>query len=207
VYREYQRDVSRDFCVRFENSRYSVHPRHVGRRAVVRVYPTRLEVLIEGQLEAVHERAIEPHQRKVLPEHEEAFKRCTPSRLLLEQAFLRLGDAAKTYYEGLKSQRGRGAGYHVQRILKLADRYGASVVAGAMAHAARYGNYSADAVGRVIAGRGLTHTGVRTTDTRAPEQVRRWLEGVDVEQRDLSDFDAIVERLGTLDPEDDDGNA
>lgn len=208
VYREYERDVGRDFCVRFDNSRYSVHPRHVARRAAVRVYPARLEIWIDGRLEAAHERAVEPHQRRVLPEHEEAFKRCTPSRLLLEQAFLRLGDGAKAYHEGLRSQRGRGAGYHIQRILKLADRYGASVVAGAMAHAARYGNYSADAVGRVIAGRALPAVPAVANDAaQPPDRVRRWLEGIDVEQRELSDFDAIVERLGAPGREDGDDEA
>ena len=61
----------------------------------------------------------------------------------------------KGNYEGLKTRRGQGAGYHMQRLLRLADRYGADVVCGAMAHAARYGNYSAHAVTRVIGGRGL----------------------------------------------------
>jgi len=132
----------------------------------------------------------------VLPEHEEAFKRVTPSRRLLEQAFLRLGPAASRFYKGLCTQRGRGAGYHLQRILKMADRHGSSVVTAAMAHAGRFGNYSADAVARVIAGK---HMRARGVESRAPlppppERVRRWLEGLDVDSGDLAEYDRIIDK-------------
>jgi uncharacterized membrane protein YgcG len=43
----------------------------------------------------------------------------------------------------------------MQRILELADRYGSSRVAGAAAHAARYGNCSAETVARVHTGGAL----------------------------------------------------
>jgi hypothetical protein len=88
-------------------------------------------------------------------EHEEAFERTTPAAGLFEQAFLRLGLSATTYHDGAEQHRGRGAGHHLQRILRLADRHGSSVVSGAMANAARHGNSSADAVARVIVGREL----------------------------------------------------
>jgi hypothetical protein len=144
----------------------------------------------------VHPVCFEKFLRKVLPEHEKAFWERTPSRRLLEQAFVRLGAEARTYYEGLKGQRGRGAGYHLQRILRLADRHGAQVVCGAMAHAARYGNYGADAVARIIAGRPMPRSpsGPSAPAVLPPERVRRWLRGMDVEQKNLSDYDARVER-------------
>jgi hypothetical protein len=132
----------------------------------------------------------------VLPEHEEQFKKCTPSRRLLEQAFLRLGNAARDYHQGLVAERGAGAGYHIQRILRMADRHGSSVVLGAMAQTARYGNYSADAVARVIAGKPVRKGGPRKdTDglVLPPESVRRWLEGIDVEQRKLEDLDKLLD--------------
>jgi hypothetical protein len=64
---------------------------HIDKPAVVHVYVDRLEVFIDRELEAVHAPSTEPRKRNVLPEHEEAFKQCTPSRLLLEQAFVRFG--------------------------------------------------------------------------------------------------------------------
>jgi hypothetical protein len=206
TFRLFQRDVGRDFCVRLDNCRYSVHPDHIGKAAEVRAYRERLEIFIEGHLAAVHTFAEKPYQRIVLPEHEEAFKRATPSRLLLEQAFLRLGEAAGGYYEGLKASRGRGAGYHLQRILKLADRYGSAVVCGAMAHAARYGNYSADSVARVIGGRALLQ-GERqhSVGSASPQNTQQWLSGLDVERTDLADFDALVDRMTSPGEDDEDG--
>jgi transposase len=203
LYRELERKVGRDFCVRVASSSYSVHPRHVGADAVVRVYTDRIEILIDGRTEAVHPLAVEPHGRHVLPEHEDAFKRRTPSRLLLEQAFLRLGPTAERYYAGLKVQRGRGAGYHLQRILKLADRYGADAVCGAMAHAGRYGNYGAEAVSRILYGRPMPRSASgQDPAPPPPERVRQWLLGLDVERRDLEDFDVLVQGRQTTTAQD-----
>jgi len=198
AYQTLSRKVGTDFCVAVGCNRYSVPPKLTQRPATVRLYADRLEVLVDGSLVATHAVCAGRDQRQVLPEHEDAFKRCTPSRLLLQSAFFRLGPAAEDYYAGLKTQRGVGAGYHLQRILKLADRHGSSVVTGAMAHAARYGNYSADAVARVIAGRELLDRTAATTVPVAapPERVRRWLEGLDVEDGDLADYDRIIDRLG-----------
>jgi transposase len=203
VFQTLARGVQRDFCVRIDSSRYSVPPRFVGQPATVRLYDDRLEILVSGQVVAVHVRRHERFGRHVLPEHEEQFKHCTPSRRLLEQAFLRLGNIARDYYQGLVAERGRGAGYHIQRILKMADRHGSSVVSGAMAQAARYGNYSADAVARVIAGHALDpRKPVPRSEAIAPEAVRRWLEGIDVEQRDLDDYDRMVDDTALVDAED-----
>lgn len=197
-YRDLPRRVWTDFCVHYDTNGYSVPPRFAGREATARIYPRRIEVLIEGEVVAAHERRFERHQRYLLPEHEEEFKRTTPSRRVLESAFLRLGDEARTYYEGLRAQRGRGAGYHLKRILRLSDRYGAAVVVAAMGHAARYGSYSAEAVARVIS-RGAVRDPLPTPEGEVPmppDRVRRWLEGLEVEDRDLGDYDDLVDREG-----------
>jgi hypothetical protein len=75
-----------------------------------------------------------------------------------------------------------------------------------MAEAARYGNYNADAVVRVIAGRAVrVHTTARPDRTGLPpEAVRRWLEGIDVEQRDLQDYDRMLDEP-QAEEQDDDG--
>jgi transposase len=198
VYEVLARKVSTDHCVVIDTNRYSVSPRYVGRPVTVHLFDERLEIVIDGEVHAMHVRSREPYQRFVLPEHEEEYKRSTPSRRLLEQAFLRLGNGAKTYYEGLCAQRGRGAGYHLKRILRLADRHGATVVIAAMTHAARFGSYSAEAVARVIAGRTIGRDESATPTNGAPmppERVRRWLEGLDVEGRDLGDYDEVIDGL------------
>jgi transposase len=198
-WRSVARKVQSDYCVAVDTNRYSVHPKHVGQPATIKLYAERLEILIAGELAAVHLMCRQRYQRLVLPEHEEAFKRIAPSRRLLEQAFLRLGPTARDYYEGLRVQRGGGAGYHLQRILRLADRHGTDLVLGAMAHAARFGNYSASAVARVIAGRQRLTLPAQATATPpaqdSAQRVRRWLEGLHVEQRDLADYDRMLAKL------------
>ena len=80
-------------------------PKFVGRKCTVRLYDERLEVVIDAQVVACHTRRMQPGGRHVLREHEEEFKRRTPSRHLLEQAFLRLGQAAESYHQGLIAER------------------------------------------------------------------------------------------------------
>jgi len=197
-FREMTRQVGNDFCVAVDTNQYSVPPRCAGQIATVRLFEHRIEILVGGELVATHPRRTGKHGRHVLPEHEAEFMRLTPSRRLLEQAFLRLGEAAKGYYQGLVAQRGRGAGYHLQRILKLADRHGSPVVIAAMNHAARYGNYSAEAVSRVVAGREMPRirNAQATRPPEPPERVRLWLEGFDVESGDLAAYDDAIERNG-----------
>ncbi|MCX5745959.1 MAG: IS21 family transposase, partial [Proteobacteria bacterium] len=196
-YEAIDREVQRDFCVRVDNNRYSTDPKLVREPVSVRLYRTRVEIWHRGAQHCVHVRATGRDQRSVLPEHEAAFKSLAPSRLLLEQAFLRLGDNARPFYEALKTQKGHAAGYHIQRLLRLADRHGAEVVAGAMAQAARYGNYDAETVARLIAGRASQRQRPMPNYPLAtPEGRGQWLAGLDVESRDLADFDKLIDPDG-----------
>jgi transposase len=199
------RKVQTDYCVAVDTNRYSVSPRHVGRPATVHLFSERLEILVDGEVVAVHARSEERCGRHVLPEHEEEFKRHTPSRRLLEQAFLRLGEAAEPFYEGLKVRRGRGAGYHMKRLLNLADRHGTNAVVAAMAQVTRYGAFSADAVARVLQGVVAARSATPKGEIpMPPERIRAWLEGLDVDGRDLSTYDDMIDELDG-DEEDDDG--
>lgn len=190
------RQVGTDFSVAVDTHRYSVPPRHANEHATVRVFADRVEILVAGQHVATHPRSDVRHGRSVLPEHEAEFIHWTPSRMLLEQAFLRLGEPARVFHAGLVAQKGKGAGYHLQRLLKLADRHGSDPVVAAMSHAARYGNFSADAVNSVIAGRKMPRTPLATPATAPPEQTRLWLAGLDVETGDLDAFDRMVDDAG-----------
>jgi hypothetical protein len=66
-----------------------------------------------------------------------------------------------------------------------------------MAQAAAFGNYSADAVARVLAGRATPRAASPQAEVpMPPERVRRWLEGLDVEQPDLGDYDRLIDEEG-----------
>lgn len=190
-YREVDRQIHRDFCVAVDTNRYSASPHLIGQDAKVRLYKDHLEIWVQGKLDCRHTYVNGRHERRVLPEHEKIFKEITGQHQLLKDAFLRLGPQAEAYYEGLRRERGAGAGHHLQRILQLADRYGTDVIAGALAHAMRYGAFSADAVLRVVRGKALRR-GRQTVAQALPEDVRNWLRSCAVEAHDPQFYDQLV---------------
>lgn len=202
-YREVNRLIQRDFCVRIDTNLYSASPVYIGKWAKVRLYKEHLELWVDGVMDCKHVYCQGRHKRQILPEHENAFRTLSSQSKLLEAAFLRIGEPAKTYYEGLKRQKGSAAGYHLQRILKMADRYGSDVVRGALSYAQRFGAYSADSIIRVIHGQSLRHKGKPlTANTDIPENIRQWLRGCAVEQQDLASYDRMIaqeENKGDID--------
>jgi len=190
VYKEVERKIHVDFCVAVDTKHYSASPGLIGQTARVRLYRDHLEIWVNGKLDCKH--AYTRKDRSVLPEHEAMYKKLTGQKKLLEDAFLCLGEPARLFYEGLQKTRKAAAGYHLQRILKYADRHGSDVVAGAMAYATRYNAFSADAVLRIIRGKRLK-TGNLPTEADIPENVRQWLSAYAVETRDLTFFDNLIE--------------
>jgi transposase len=194
--RTVERKVQTDFSVVVGTNRYSVPPRFVGGFATVKVYSEHVEVVVDNQVVARHPLLETTYGRSLLPEHAEIFRHSSPQRELLKAAFLRLGSVAEGYYEGLRRTRSAGAGYHMARILRLAERHGSQSVSGALAHAARFGAFSADAIARLLKGRALRLPARAPggAPTYVPEKVREWLEGEDVEEKDLTEYDALLER-------------
>ena len=193
--RTVERKVQTDFSVVVGTNRYSVPPRFVGGYATVKVYGEHVEVVVDNQVVARHPLLETTYGRSLLPEHVEIFRHSSPQRELLKAAFLRLGSVAEGYYEGLRRMRGAGAGYHMARILRLAERHGSQSVSGALAHASRFGAFSADAIARLLKGQALRlpGRGAGGAPIYVPEKVREWLEGEDVEEKDLSEYDALLE--------------
>ncbi|KPA15036.1 Integrase, catalytic core domain protein [Candidatus Magnetomorum sp. HK-1] len=194
TYKEVIRTVHRDFCIVNSTNRYSVHPDLVGKHAKVRLYHDYLEIWIDNKLAARHVYNGGKYQRDVLPEHEAAYRGSSFQSELLKKAFLRLGEPAKSYFEGLKRERGKAAGYHLSRILKMADRHGSDVVSGAIAHAQRYGVYSADAVIRVINGKAIKKKGQNVVED-VPENIRQWLRSCAVDKQKLSSYDEMINKI------------
>lgn len=198
-YKEVDRLIHTDFCLAIDTNRYSANPKLIGQDAKVRLYRDHLEIWVNKQLDCKHIYVQGRYQRQVLPEHEEIYKKMTGQCELLKNVFLRLGEPAMTYYDGLKKQRGVAAGYHLQRILQYVDRHGQDVVAGALAHASRYGAYSADAVLRIIQGKRLKQNQRIATET-IPENVRQWLRSCAVEKQVPGLYDRIIDK-NNKDPE------
>ena len=189
AYKECDRVVHTDFCVGLDTNRYSVDPVLIGQWVKLRLYQDRLEIWFEKQLHCRHTYAQGRNQRQILPEHEQEYKKTSGQKQLLESAFLRLGEAARVYYQGLVEEKKAAAGYHLQRILKLADRYGQDVVCGALNYAAKYGAYSADAVFRILQGGKLKP---QHNEQVMPDNIRSWLRGQAVEKYDLGHYDQLL---------------
>jgi transposase len=190
LYKQVDRLIHPDFCVAVDTNRYSANPNLIGQYAQVRLYDSHLEIWVNKQLDCKHTYIQDKHKRHVLPEHEQLYKHMTGQRQLLKTAFLRLGQPAIAYYEGLKKHRRAAAGYHLQRILTYAQRYGHDVLAGALAHAERYGAYSADAILRIIQGKRIKQNPVQTI----PENVRQWLRSCAVEKQDPRVYDRMLQQ-------------
>jgi hypothetical protein len=115
----------------------------------------------------------------------------TGQKQLLQDAFLRLGQPATIFYEGLQKTRKGAAGYHLQRILKYADRHGSDVVAGALSYAAKYQAFSADCVLRIITGKKLKAE--KRVEPKIPENTRQYLRAYAVEKQTLRHYDQLLE--------------
>src|SRR6056297_739512 len=196
VYKEVERKIHVDFCVAVDTKRYSANPELIGESAAVRLYRDHLEIWVNGQLDCKH--AYTTKDRSVLPEHEAMYKKMTGQKKLLEEAFYSLGEPAHVFYEGLQKTQKAAAGYHLQRILQYADRYGTDVVAGALAYAAKYNAFSAESVLRIVSGRKLK-TAKPQIEADMPENVRQWLSAYAVETQSLAYYDNLIE-------EDEDGS-
>lgn len=190
VYKEVDRLIHPDFCVAVDTNRYSASPHLVGQYAKVRLYTDHLEIRVNQELDCKHTYIKDRYERQVLPEHEQLYKKMTGQSGLLEKAFLQLGQPARSFYEGLKKHRRAAAGYHLQRILTYADRHGNDVAAGALAHAERYGAYSADAVFRIIMGK---KPKAQSTSRQMPKNVRQWLRACAVETHETDFYDNLVD--------------
>jgi len=193
-----ERLVGDDFCVAWETNRYSVPPEFAGHSAKVRVLDGKLTVLIGGHVVTEHTLHETRHKRYILPEHEAEFRQHSTSRHVLTEQFLRLGPAARDFQEGLIAERGGAAGYHISRLLSLAQRVGAPRVAEALRHAVRYGAFDYNAVARIVEGKTDKALTAPASPGPLPQHLQEYLRGVGEHQRPLS---AYQRHLKKVDPE------
>ena len=153
-FKKVDRLIHTDFCVAIDTNRYSTSPNLVGQTAEVRLFKDHLEIWVNRQLDAKHTYVDGRHQRQVLPEHEAIYKKLSGQTQLLKHAFLRLGQPASVTITASKKHRGAARGTIFSGSSRLLTAHGADVVTGALAHAQRYGAYSADAIVRIIKGKG-----------------------------------------------------
>jgi hypothetical protein len=187
--------VGDDFCVAWATNRYSVPPEFAGHTATVRVLDGTLTVVIGGQVVTEHRLRETRHKRYILPEHEAEFRQHSTSRHVLSEQFLRLGSAARDFQEGLIAAHGGAAGYHISRLLSLAQRVGAPRVAEALRHAVRYGAFDYPAVARIVEGKTDQAVTAPAAPGPLPQHLHEYLRGVGEHQRPLRDYQRVLDQL------------
>ena len=194
--------VGDDYCIAWETNRYSVSPSLIGRQGWGRVQMGQLEILVGDEVVAEHRLRYTRFQRYVLPEHEaEFYRKCRSSHLLGDQ-FARLGACAAEFEKGLRDQKRTAAGYHMSRILQLAQKVGIPRVAEALRHAARYQAFDSHAVERIVTGR-HPKAGTRASSPAValPEKLAEYLKGAGDFQRGPDAYLKLASPPDTANPE------
>lgn len=196
------RSVGDDYCIPWETNRYSVPPSYVGKTTWARVLEGELEVIFDNEVIARHRLRDTRHKRYVLPEHEVEFRQHSTSRHVLAEQFARLGSCAGEFVDGLREAKGAAAGYHMSRILQLADKVGVLRVSEALRHASRYGAFDAHAVERILTGRHPARSKAeprQATSTVLPSAVAEFLKGAGSFQRSVQAYERLA-RHAAADP-------
>ena len=196
-----ERLVGDDFCVPWDTNRYSLPPRLVGRTVKLRVLEGLLEVRLGDNVVAAHRLRETRHKRYILPEHEAEFREQSTSRHLLREQFMRLGPAARDFEDGLIAEHRGAAGYHISRILTLAQRVGSPRVAEALRHAVRYGAFDYNAVARIVDGKTDKPVVAPAPTGPLPERIHEYLRGVGEHQRPLRACQQMLNKLSKKEPD------
>lgn len=185
--------VGYDFCIAWDTNRYSVSPSFVGRSVKAMALDGILDVYLDGEVIARHRICDTRHKRYILPEHEAEFRQRSTSRHVLQEQFLRLGEIAQTFSDGLVRAHGGAAGYHISEILKLADQVGITRVVEALRHAARYGAFSHTSVARIVRGKRPPRQRLSSFPSEpVPQHVAEYLKAAGHSQRPLEHYERLL---------------
>lgn len=184
--------VGFDFCVAWDTNRYSVSPSFVGRSVQAMALDGILDIYLDGEILARHPLRETRHQRYILPEHESEFRQHSTSRHVLQEQFLRLGEIAQIFTDGLVQAQGGAAGYHISQILKLADQVGVPRVLEALRHAARYGAFSHTSVARIVRGKPPRRRAAGFPAEPPPQHVAEYLKASGDRQRPLEHYEQLL---------------
>lgn len=154
TYRQEIRLVYDDCTISLDGTRYSVPflalpPKST---ATVRVHSHFIEVLDrQGRQVASHRKPDLPGGLIVNPEHYRGLgKRASETNERVECDFLLRFPQTQLFVDGLKRRMKGLYRLHLLEIFKLAQVYGDDAAAQAMAHATRYANFNAYAIGRIL---------------------------------------------------------
>ena len=134
-----------------ETNRYSVPPAQAGQLLTLKLSAERLRLFAGERLVAEHLRSYEKRQDVEHPDHVQTLlherSEARHQRLLL--AFLALSAHAPAYHEQLAERR-LNLRHHVQKIVALAEIYGAAAIGRALDDAHALGAYSCEYIANLV---------------------------------------------------------
>lgn len=140
-FKEEQRTVCDDSCVRVAHCSYAARPAVIGSKVLVRIYERRIEIRnLQGTLLRAHAKA-KRAGTVVLPEDERVFNPSRQTRQILRQAAA-IGPQASRLCELLFTIEGRVGQHKLWGIVGLARHYPAQCVEAACEQAMAQGLYS-----------------------------------------------------------------
>jgi hypothetical protein len=143
--------VSNRCRVAVDTNRYSVPPRCASSQLTLKLYAERLRLFDADKLVAEHVRCYDRYQDLELPEHAAGLihdrQQARWQRILLR--FLGLSPRAQAYHEQLAERR-LNPRHHVQKIVALAEIFGAEPVARAIEDAHELGAYSCEYIANLL---------------------------------------------------------
>ena len=134
-----------------ETNRYSVPPAYAGQLLTLKLEAERLRLFAGEQCVAEHRRSYEKHQDCEQPDHVQTLlherSEARHQRLLL--TFLGLAACAPAYHAQLAERR-LNLRHHVQKIVALAESYGADAIGRALDDAHALGAYSCEYIANLL---------------------------------------------------------
>jgi len=143
--------VYTDFSIRFDGNTYTVPPWALGKQVIVKADHRTLAVYLKEKAIAIHSRSYKHKERIELPAHREAALKQKRQlwRSAEVQAFISLGEEAKTYLERLSATH-EPLKKTLQKLLALKDEYGAYALVEAIKRAAQHNAYGAHYIENIL---------------------------------------------------------
>jgi len=180
--------VYADFSIRFDGNSYTVPPWAIGKEVVAKADHHTLTVYFKDKPIATHTRSWEKRKRIELPSHREAARKeqRTIWRSQEVGAFISLGEAAKTYLEGLTAAN-QPIKKDLKKLLALKDDYGSFQLIEAIKKASVHHAYGAHYVENIL------YQEMAPKKNHPPVKVKRQeLNRIRLEEPSLARYDALV---------------
>ena len=180
--------VYSDFSVRFDANTYTVPAWAIGKQVIVKADHHTLTIYLRAKAIATHTRSYKRKERIELPAHKEAALRQKRKLWRSEQlqAFISLGEEAKTYLERLSATH-QPLKKNLEKLLALKDQYGPYALIEAIKRATIHNAYGAHYIENILYQQMTPkthHPPVKLKDEK--------LNRIRIEQPSLAEYDAFV---------------